>query len=97
MALQRMPAATWERLSNHRTGERTAGDLLLGIRQDNLAPYRLVLDVADLEARVDLIGAHLIGVAISRCVLQGGPLATMSAEDLEQHLTSTPKAIVFDG
>lgn len=76
--------------------QESAKALLRAMREESLTAYRAVLDGTDLEARVDLLGAHLIGVTFSRYVLAEGPLATMRTDDLVDHLTRSLHAILFD-
>jgi hypothetical protein len=40
----------------------------------------------DLAARVELLGAQLIGVTFSRCIARTGRLAQMSPDELREHL-----------
>lgn len=75
-------------------GEPAATRLYDAMRSRSLEAYRAVLSGPDLEQRVDLLGAHLIGVTFSRYVLKSGELAQMSPERLTQHLTRTLRAIL---
>jgi hypothetical protein len=69
--------------------------LLSAMREESLSSYRTVLPALDLELRVDLLGAHLIGVTFSRYVLADGPLATLSPDELATHLTTSIRGILL--
>ncbi|MFE9671150.1 TetR family transcriptional regulator [Microbispora bryophytorum] len=55
----------------------------------------VLLTGPDVALRVDLLGAHLIGVTFSRYVLADGPIAAMSAGELTRYLTMTLDGILF--
>lgn len=80
---------------------RSAGDqeaartLLRAMAQESLAAYREVLTGPDVEVRVELVGALLIGITFSRYVTRGGELATMSADRLIPYLTKALAAFLF--
>lgn len=74
--------------------EDTARRLLRAMRQESLASYRTVLSGSDVAQRVDLLGAHLIGVTFSRYVLKDGPLAAMDPQELVRHLTASLRGIL---
>ncbi|GAA3942757.1 TetR/AcrR family transcriptional regulator [Actinoplanes auranticolor] len=76
--------------------QQAAKALLQAMREESVAAYRQVLPSADVDARVDLVGAHLIGVTLNRYVLGGGPLATMPPEDLIARLTTSLHAILLE-
>jgi hypothetical protein len=65
------------------------------MREESIAAYRQLLPSADVEVRVDLVGAYLIGVTFNRYVLGGGPLATMSPRELIGWLTVSLRAILL--
>jgi hypothetical protein len=65
------------------------------MREESVAAYRQVLPAEDVEARVDLVGAHLIGVTFNRYVVGGGPLATMPPDELIARLTVSLRAILL--
>jgi AcrR family transcriptional regulator len=69
--------------------------LLRAMREESVAAYRTVLGGPDVAQRVDLVGAHLIGVTFSRYVLADGPLAAMSADELIDYLTASLHGILF--
>lgn len=75
-------------------GEPAATRLYDAMRARSLEAYRSVLNGPDLEERVDLLGAHLIGVTFSRYVIKSGQLAQMSPERLTRHLARTLRAIL---
>lgn len=74
-----------------------ASQLLREMFDQSVAAYRQVLAVPDIEQRVELLGAHLIGVTFTRYVLGGGPLAAMPADELVERLTDSLRAILLDG
>ena len=75
--------------------EKSARRLLAAMREQSLDAYRTVLHAPDTEQRVDLVGAHLIGVTFSRYVLKDGPLATMTPGQLTRYLTISLTGILF--
>ena len=75
--------------------QQAAKGLLRAMREQSIAAYREVLTAPDVDARVDLVGAHLIGVTFNRYVLGDGPLATMGVEDLIARLTVSLRAIML--
>jgi hypothetical protein len=70
------------------TDEAAATTLFDAMRLKSLASYRTVLTGPDVEERVDMIGALLIGVTFNRYVVKGGILTQMPAEHLVRHLTN---------
>jgi DNA-binding transcriptional regulator YbjK len=70
--------------------------LLRAIRDEATAAYRDVLTGTDMEARVEMVGAHLIGVTFNRYVMANGPLAAMSDDELIERLTRTLRAILLE-
>ena len=77
------------------SGEEAAKALLCVMRDTSIETYRNVLDGDDVPQRVDLLGAHLIGLTFSRYVLAAGPVAEMTPEELIRYLTSTVEAILL--
>lgn len=71
-----------------------ATSLLAALQDESLDSYRTVLDVPDLDTRVAIVGAHLIGVTFSRYVLRHGPLATLPAAEVQRRLAETLRAIL---
>jgi hypothetical protein len=76
--------------------QEVAKGLLRALREESLLAYREVLTTPDVESRVDLIGAHLIGVTLSRYVLADGPLAAMAPDQLVDRLTRTLRVIMLE-
>ncbi|MER6009508.1 TetR family transcriptional regulator [Streptomyces bluensis] len=82
--------------------ERAAAHLLLAMQEHSAAAYRSVLSPgaptppdADLDARVALVGAQMIGVTFSRYIARTQPLASMPPEQLTEHLARTLRHILF--
>ncbi|MFI7027590.1 TetR family transcriptional regulator [Microbispora rosea] len=75
--------------------QEAAKALLRAMREESIAAYRTVLTGPDVALRVDLLGAHLIGVTFSRYVLADGPIAAMPAGELTGYLTMTLDGILF--
>ncbi|MFG3021458.1 TetR family transcriptional regulator [Streptomyces sp. NPDC048254] len=69
--------------------ESAATALYTAMRQSSTEAYRTVLTGPDADERIDLLGAHLIGVAFSRYVLRSGPVAEMAPERLVRYLART--------
>ncbi|MFE7030884.1 TetR family transcriptional regulator [Streptomyces sp. NPDC057621] len=74
--------------------EPTATRLYTSMQEQSAAAYRAVLAGPDIDERVDLLGAVLLGVTFSRYVVRAGPLATMSSQTVIQHLTGLLRPIV---
>ena len=77
------------------TDDRAARGLYIAMRERSLEAYRALLDGPDVAERVDLLGAHLLGVTFSRYVVKAGPLAEMTPEDLVRHLSRTLHGILL--
>ncbi|MFE9775765.1 TetR family transcriptional regulator [Streptomyces sp. NPDC005931] len=75
--------------------EQTATSLYLAMRQRSTDFYRTIVTGDDAEERIDLLGAHLIGITFSRYVIKHGPLAEMSPAALVRHLTRSLRAILL--
>jgi AcrR family transcriptional regulator len=82
--------------------QRAAADLLAAMQEHSAAVYRSVLSPGatsapdgDLEARVALVGAQMIGVAFSRYIARTEPLASMPPDRLTEHLTRILRQILF--
>ena len=69
--------------------------LLTAMRSQSVNAYREVLPEPDVEQRVDLLGAFLMGVTMSRYVLADGPLAAMAPQELVGCLTGVLRAILL--
>jgi hypothetical protein len=61
-----------------------------------LRPDGTVAPDDDLDARVALVGAQMIGVAFSRYIARTDPLASMPPEQLTAHLTRMLRHILLD-
>ncbi|MBW5486381.1 TetR/AcrR family transcriptional regulator [Streptomyces bambusae] len=77
------------------SGEEAAERLLRAMQDDSLEMYRQLVPGPGLEARVSSVGAYLIGVTFSRYVVRSGPLASMSDEELVDHLVPNLRAILL--
>lgn len=75
--------------------EQTATRLYTAMQQRSIESYRAVVTGPDADERIDLLGAHLIGVTFSRYVIGVGPLAGMSPERLVHHLTRSLRGILL--
>ncbi|GII55912.1 TetR family transcriptional regulator [Planotetraspora thailandica] len=75
--------------------QHSAKALLRAMREESVNAYRAVLEGSDVPLRVDLVGAHLIGVTFSRYVLADGPIAAMSPEELTHYLTMSLRGILL--
>ena len=76
--------------------QKVAKALLRAMREEAIAVYREVLTGPDVEARVEMVGAHVIGVTFSRYVLADGELATMPPDELIDRMTRVLRAILLD-
>ncbi|PZG08321.1 TetR/AcrR family transcriptional regulator [Nonomuraea aridisoli] len=77
------------------SNERAAIDLYTAMRRRSVAAYRTVLDGDDVDVRVELMAAQLIGVAFNRYIVKAGPLAAMTAGELTAHLSRVLRGIMF--
>ena len=77
------------------TDDRAAVKLYDAMRAQSIDAYRTLLGTDTADERVELLGAHLIGITFSRYVMRSGPLAEMSAERLIGHLTRALNAILL--
>ncbi|MFG1925205.1 TetR family transcriptional regulator [Cryptosporangium sp. NPDC048952] len=78
--------------------ERTAASLLAAMQEHSIDVYGSVLrglPVDDLDARVTLVGAQMIGVAFVRHIARTEPLASMPPEQLTTHLARILRSILF--
>jgi AcrR family transcriptional regulator len=83
--------------------ERAAAHLLAAMQEESAVVYRSVLAPSgaasarddDLDARVALVGAQMIGVAFSRYIARTEPLASMPPDRLTEHLTRILRQILF--
>jgi AcrR family transcriptional regulator len=70
--------------------------LLQTMREQSTLAFAQVLDGPGTQARVDMVGALLIGVTFNRYVAGGGPLAEMPPEELVEHMTRCLRAVLLD-
>ncbi|MGW6790559.1 TetR/AcrR family transcriptional regulator [Streptomyces chartreusis] len=82
--------------------ERAAAQLLVAMQEHSAVVYRSVLSPGesalpddDLDTRVALVGAQMIGVAFSRYIARTEPLASMPPDRLTEHLTRILRQILF--
>lgn len=82
--------------------ERAAAHLLFAMQEHSAAAYRSVLSAGapappedDLDARVALVGAQMIGLAFSRYIARTEPLASMPPDQLTEHLARVLRHILF--
>ena len=82
--------------------ERAAAHLLVAMQEHSAAVYGSVLAPGepavpdgDLDTRVALVGAQMIGVAFSRYIARTEPLASMPPDKLTEHLTRILRQILF--
>jgi len=70
--------------------------LYAAMQENSIALYEGILPGEDLAARVELLGAQLIGVTFSRYIARTGRLAQMSPTELREHLIPVLRAILID-
>ncbi|MEU6553118.1 TetR family transcriptional regulator [Streptomyces sp. NPDC046915] len=85
--------------------ESTAAHLLIAMQEHSATVYRSVLAPGapgtpgttddDLDSRVALVGAQMIGVAFSRYIARTEPLASMPPDQLAEHLTRIMRQVLF--
>ncbi|MGW7255870.1 TetR/AcrR family transcriptional regulator [Streptomyces sp. NPDC054834] len=82
--------------------QRAASDLLVAMQEHSATVYRSVLSPGaptapddDLDTRVALVGAQMIGVAFSRYIARTEPLASMPPDQLTEHLTRILRHVLF--
>ncbi|KAA2254437.1 TetR/AcrR family transcriptional regulator [Solihabitans fulvus] len=78
------------------SNEEAATALYREMRQRSADAYRAVLDGLDVDVRIELLIAHLIGVTFSRHVIGVGPLAELPADRLVAQLARSVRQILFD-
>ena len=76
------------------TDTRVAQELYEAMRARSLEAYERLLGGPEIAQRVELLGAHLLGVTFSRYVLRTGALAEMPAARLVEHLARTLQVIL---
>ncbi|MFC9424294.1 TetR family transcriptional regulator [Streptomyces sp. NPDC056987] len=72
----------------------TANRLYSAMQEYSTAAYRAVLDGPDVDARVDLLAAVLLGVTFSRYIVREGALASMEPSALSTHLADLLRPLV---
>nr|WP_275405931.1 MULTISPECIES: hypothetical protein [unclassified Streptomyces] len=84
------------------SNEGAAAHLLDAMQEHSAAVYRSVLAPGtstepddDLDTRVALVGAQMMGVAFSRYIARTEPLASMPPDQLTDHLTRTLRHLLF--
>jgi AcrR family transcriptional regulator len=70
--------------------------LYAAMQENSIALYEGILPGEDPAARVELLGAQLIGVTFSRYIARTGRLAQMSPDELREHLIPVLRAILLD-
>ncbi|MFG1663870.1 TetR family transcriptional regulator [Streptomyces sp. Y7] len=82
--------------------ERAAAHLLVAMQEHSANVYRSVLSPGespmpddDLDTRVALVGAQMIGVAFSRYIARTEPLASMPPDRLTEHVARILRHILF--
>jgi AcrR family transcriptional regulator len=65
------------------------------MQEHSQTAYGAVLCGDDVDVRVALLGAQLIGLAFSRYIVKSGPLAAMSADDATRHLARVLRQILL--
>ncbi|WP_410675486.1 TetR family transcriptional regulator [Amycolatopsis sp. cmx-4-68] len=75
--------------------EEAATKLYIAMQEHSLTVYREVLP-ADVDTRVALLAAHLIGVTFNRYIVKTGALADMSGDQLISHITPVLRRILLD-
>ena len=77
------------------TDDQAAVKLYDAMRAQSVDAYRTLLGDDDADERVEMLGAHLIGITFTRYVMRSGPLAEMPADALIRDLTRTVHAILL--
>lgn len=96
----RSAAVMWSRSAGNSSSaasdERAATALYAEMQRRSLRAYREVLDGDDVDVRVDLMAAQLVGVAFNRYIVRTGPLASMTAEEVATRLARVLRSIMFE-
>jgi AcrR family transcriptional regulator len=77
------------------SNENAATRLFIAMQEHSVSAYRAVLPVPDIEVRVELLAAQLIGITYGRYIVKTGTLAAMPAERLAEHLASVLRHILL--
>ncbi|MFF3249187.1 TetR family transcriptional regulator [Streptomyces sp. NPDC002870] len=105
---ERIAAAFVDRMESNPTGdpfvallrgaasnETAATHLYTVMQAQSTAVYRTALTGDDVDIRVGLLAAQLIGVTFSRYIVKTGPLAEMTADQLRDRLGRILRHILF--
>jgi hypothetical protein len=77
------------------TNETAAADLYTAMQAHSESAYREVLTGEDMDIRVGMLAAQLIGVTFTRYIVKTGRLAEMSADELRKHLGRVLRGVLF--
>lgn len=78
------------------SNEKAAVGLYRAMLDRTAGAYKQVVTGQDADVRVDLLAAVLIGVTFCRYIVGVGPVAQMSPEHLQAHLTRLVRSALFD-
>ncbi|MEZ0106659.1 AcrR family transcriptional regulator [Catenulispora sp. EB89] len=78
------------------SGEESALRLHEQMQARSRAAYRQIVQVPDADTRIELLHAHLTGIAFHRRVSGVGPLAEMPREELVGHVERAIRTILLD-
>jgi len=78
------------------SNEDAATSLYSAMQERSAAAYRGVLSGPDVDTRVALAAAQLIGVTFNRYIVKSGPLASMPAEQVVEHLARVLRHILSE-
>jgi AcrR family transcriptional regulator len=77
------------------SNEEAATKLYIAMQEHSMALYRSVLPCDDVDTRVELLAAQLIGITFNRYIVKTGALAAMSGDELARHLASVLRHILL--
>ncbi|MGN9840234.1 TetR/AcrR family transcriptional regulator [Nonomuraea sp. H19] len=77
------------------SSEDAATTLYHAMQERSVTAYRAVLTGDDVEERVDLLAAQLIGITFARYVIKDGALARMSPDRLKAYLAHSLRDILL--
>jgi AcrR family transcriptional regulator len=72
-----------------------AARLYAAMQANSVELYRDILPGGDEAARVELLGAQLIGVTFNRYIVRSGRLAQLTPDELREYLVPVLRAILF--
>jgi hypothetical protein len=72
-----------------------AARLYAAMQANSVELYRDILPGDDEAARVELLGAQLIGVTFNRYIVRSGRLAQLTPDELREYLVPVLRAILF--